>query len=101
MNPEDRDRRRISAFGRAFVFSAFGNLALVVAKEMHGPLKDWMKGLTGHHWATHGIAVLAIFLLAALVFPARARSWDALRRELVVWCGVGTGGILVFYLLHA
>lgn len=44
------------------------NTVLVITKEEYHPLKDYMKSLTGHHWITHGLTVIAVFLALGFLF---------------------------------
>jgi hypothetical protein len=38
------------------------NTALAWAKDASPPLNSFMASLTGHHWTTHGLADLAVFV---------------------------------------
>jgi hypothetical protein len=58
------------SFGWSLVISSVANALLVVAKEMNEPLKSWMKAATGHHWTTHSVLVLALFLVLGLALAA-------------------------------
>src|SRR5438477_250868 len=49
---------------------------LTWAKETYAPLHDFMASLTGHHWTTHGLAAVAVFLVLGLVFL----SWRVAER---------------------
>ena len=65
------------SFGLSFVITSVASALLVVAKEMNEPLKTWMKVATGHHWTTHGVLVLALFLVLGLVLAAgRNPGWS-------------------------
>lgn len=52
----------------SFAIASIVNGLLVIIKEEYAPLKDFMKSLSGHHWITHGIFIIVIFLLLGYVF---------------------------------
>jgi hypothetical protein len=56
----------------AFVLSAsitfLFNTALAWAKDAYAPLNSFMKSLTGHHWTTHGLADIIVFVGLGFVF---------------------------------
>jgi hypothetical protein len=54
------------AAGVAILF----NTALAWAKDMSPKLNDFLKSVAGHHWTTHGLADLAIFLALGFVLTA-------------------------------
>jgi len=52
------------AFALSFAISSLLSALLVVLKEQNADtLLAWMKAATGHHWITHGILVVAVFVL--------------------------------------
>jgi hypothetical protein len=57
-----------SGFALAAAITILFNTALAWAKDAYPPLNNLMKSLTGHHWTTHGLTDLALFLVLALIF---------------------------------
>lgn len=55
--------KQTTAFGISLAVAALANALLVAAKEKSPSLLSFMKGLSGHHWITHCLVVLLIFLL--------------------------------------
>lgn len=56
------------SFALAFAVTSLLSAVLVVAKERNqDTLLAWMKAATGHHWITHGILDLLIFVVLGLV----------------------------------
>ena len=92
-----------AAFATSAVVTILFNAALTIVKDSSEPLAAFMAKLTGHHWITHGIIVIAVFLILGW---ALARS-DAPRRigdtRLVEWLigstVVGGGAIAIWFLL--
>jgi hypothetical protein len=50
------------AFGAAAAIAIIFNAFLTIAKDVSAPLHDFMARLTGHHWITHGVVVIVVFL---------------------------------------
>jgi hypothetical protein len=38
------------------------NAILTIVKDASAPLHDFMQSVLGHHWTTHGVVVLIVFL---------------------------------------
>jgi hypothetical protein len=60
--------RASSAYALSAAVTVVFSTILTWAKETYAPLHDFMASLTGHHWTTHGIAAVAVFLLLGLAF---------------------------------
>ena len=60
----------ITNFGIAFVITALTSALLNVTKEILPDLKNFMKSIPPfyHHWATHGIFIISLFILLGLLF---------------------------------
>lgn len=74
-------RAATSGFALAAAIAVLFNTALAWAKDAYGPLTDFMKSLTGHHWTTHGLADLVVFAGLGSVFTMSrvAQRMDANR----------------------
>ena len=57
----------IPAFGISLMVTSLLSALLVLVKETNKPVKAWMEALTGHHWTTHGVLVLGLFVVLGLV----------------------------------
>jgi len=57
-----------TGFTLAAIVAIIFNTVLTIIKEEYHPLNVYMKSLTGHHWITHGIAVVAVFLVLGFLF---------------------------------
>jgi hypothetical protein len=57
------------SFGLALAVTSLLSALLVVLKELNEEtVLAWMKVATGHHWVTHGVLDLVLFLLLGIVF---------------------------------
>jgi len=91
-------------FGVSFLIASIFNGLLIVAKESYAPLKDWMKSLSGHHWMTHGIFVIVLFIVLGYIFSRTDlnRKIDADRTSGLVIAGTVLGGLIIagFFFKH-
>ena len=63
-NADDMRKAQIaSAYGLAAAITVLFNVVLAFVKEAYAPLNTFMAQLTGHHWITHGLADILVFLL--------------------------------------
>jgi hypothetical protein len=60
-------RKYIASFGLSVALTSLFSAALVILKETNPGVMDWMKAATGHHWVTHGLVVLGLFLVLGFV----------------------------------
>jgi len=91
-------------FGVSFLIASIFNALLIVAKETYAPLKDWMKSLFGHHWTTHGIFVIALFIILGYIFSKADldKKIDADKTSGMVIAGTVLGGLIIvgFFFKH-
>ena len=45
---------------------------LAWVKDAYAPLNDFMASLTGHHWRTHGIVDVVVFIVLGYLFTFRS-----------------------------
>lgn len=76
-------RRSSIAFGLSFIVVNLSSAMLVVVKESHAPVLDWMKALTGHHWITHAMLAVVAYITLGLVISS-TREWRLTGRALSV-----------------
>ena len=54
-------------FGLSLAITGILSLLLVLIKETHPLVVDWMKNLTSHHWITHGLIDVVLFVLIGVI----------------------------------
>ncbi|MDO8588047.1 MAG: hypothetical protein Q7T82_13560 [Armatimonadota bacterium] len=54
-------------FGISQAIAVLLNSLLVILKESNAGIKTWMKGLTGHHWMTHAVILLATYCALGVI----------------------------------
>jgi hypothetical protein len=88
--------RTTSGFGLSFALTSLLSAILVIVKEeYHDTVWAAMKSLTGHHWVTHGIVAVALFVVLGLVL---ARTSSPLRSGTLSLLVVGStvlSGLLI------
>ncbi len=93
------------AFGLSLALASVANGLLVIVKESSPAVQAGMQKLTGHHWITHSVVILALFLSGGWLF-AQMNGGQGVRLTAgrlinTVVRGVILGGLLIvgFYLL--
>ena len=94
-----------TSFGISLALASVVNGLLVIAKEKNPAVLDGMKHLTGHHWVTHCVVILALFAVVGWLL-ARLNGGQGIRLTVsrlitTLLSGVILGGLLIvgFYLL--
>ena len=92
--------RETAGFGVAAAAAIVFSTLLAVAKEFSPALKAAMKAASGHHWITHGVVVLALFLILGwLLSKTNLRmSGKRLAWELVLATLLGGLGLVILFL---
>jgi len=103
--PENQARDKYSVgFGVSFLITSIFNGLLVVAKESYAPLKAWMKSLSGHHWITHGIVVIVLFIVLGYILSKAGleKKTEADKTSWLVIAGTVLGGMIIvgFFFKH-
>jgi hypothetical protein len=62
------------AFAAAAAVAVIFNTLLAGAQDKFPVLNTWMAQPTGHHWITHGLAVIAVFFLVGFFLKLRSAN---------------------------
>jgi hypothetical protein len=91
-----------AAFVLAAAITVVFNTALTWAKDAYGPLNSFMKSVSGHHWTTHGLADVILFIGLGLIFLKTGAAEKINPNRLVsilVWAVVAASlGLLAWFL---
>src|SRR6185312_1676312 len=60
-----------AAFGMSAIIAVLFNTLLAWVKDAYDPLNSFMASLTGHHWRTHGLADVIVFVALGYLFMHR------------------------------
>jgi len=94
--------RATSAFALSAAITVLFNTVLTWIKELSEPFHDFLATLTGHHWITHGLVDIVVFIVLGLIFmrteTASRMSAGGLAGTLVVavvLAGIGLAGFFL------
>ena len=93
-----------SAWGA--IASAVFIVVVTIRAELSAPLKEWLTGLTGHHWTAKSVLSLLVFVVVACVvallpYEPEARCVRCALTALLNVVIFGTLGLLGFFSLHS
>ena len=90
-----------AAFGLSAAITIVFNTVLAWIKDAYDPLNSFMASLTGHHWITHGLADIAVFVILGAIFMKRGITIDGTRLAILVAGAVivGGGGLALWFVL--
>ncbi len=95
------------SFGLSFAITSVVSAILVILKETNEEtLLAWMKAASGHHWVTHGIFDIILFVVLGWVLsrPHNGQGVELSTNGLVssMVGAIVVSGVLIlgFYLLH-
>ena len=97
---EDEIGKYTRSFGMAVAIASLFSGLLVILKELSDEtVLGWMKRVTVHHWVTHALLDLLLFVAVGLLLTKVEISSDRLAKFIAG--GVIVGGLLVagFYLI--
>ena len=92
-----------TGFGFSAAVAIIFNTVLILVKETYPTVKALMKVLSGHHWTTHGVAVVLVFIVCGFIF-SRISSLSRIRTTVLtttvlvstVLAGFGIAGFFLF-----
>ncbi len=71
---EETDRTvgpTVSGYGLSYAITSLLSALLVVLKESNQAVHDLLVAITGHHWITHGLLVVILFVVLGAVLARR------------------------------
>src|SRR4051812_39378218 len=93
----------VYGFGMAAAITFLFNTALAWVKDAWAPLNTFMAHLTGHHWITHGLADIAIFLVLGFVLTSARHGQGGngirLAMTLIAAAVIAGGGLGLWFLI--
>lgn len=60
---QERVGANVAGFAYSYAITSLVSAVLVVLKETSAGIHDFMAALSGHHWVTHGIFNIVLFLV--------------------------------------
>lgn len=95
-----------AGFGLAMAITMIFTSLFLILKENSKGLKDGLASMLGHHWTSHGVITIIVFIVLGVLF-SRLRieeSWgiDGWKLTAIIAAGTVLGGLIIigFFLLH-
>ena len=95
-----------TAFGISLAVAGLVNALLVSVKEKSPKVLAFMKGLTGHHWITHCLVIILLFVILGWILT-RTNGGEGIRVSAVSLTATVVGGVVLgalmivgFYLIE-
>lgn len=93
-----------AGFGLATAITIILTALLLVLKETNKGLKGWFASLSGHHWTTHGVLTLLVFVVLGLLLSQLRleERWDARKLSIIILTATILGSLImtIFFLVH-
>jgi hypothetical protein len=89
ITPESTDtvRAKTAGFAVSYAITSILSAILVVLKEGSQSIHDGLAAVTGHHWVTHGLLDVIVFLVLGFVLAGRGLH---LTTQAMLWTIVGS-----------
>ena len=90
-----------AAFGVSAAITIVFITVLAWIKDAYDPLNNFMAALTSHHWITHGLVDIAVFVILGVAFTKRGVSMDGIKLAAMLAGAaiVGGGGLALWFVL--
>lgn len=82
-----------AGYGIAAAVAIIFNTLLAWAKDSNASLLAAMKAAMGHHWTTHGVVVVAVFLVLGLILSRRNIRLQGMTLAKIISGSVILGGL--------
>jgi hypothetical protein len=90
---------RASGYVKAYAVTAILNAVIVLLKEKMDAVHNLL-AIVGHHWAGHGILVVAIFFGLGAFFASQNKEMEgSVAVNYLVWSTLIGGGIIALFFL--
>jgi hypothetical protein len=90
-----------AAFGLSAAITILFNTLLAWLKDAYEPLNSLMAALTGHHWRTHGLVDIIVFVVVGYFLMQRDFRMEGTKLALLLVGAiiVGGGGLALWFVL--
>jgi len=93
-----------AGFGLSLIVTSLLNAVILLLKETNEGIMNGMKAALGHHWTTHGVLVIVLFVVLGFVFSGTkmGEKWDSRKLLTCIIWAVIIGGVVIagFFLPH-
>ncbi len=89
--------KNLKAMSLSTIIMIIVTVIITIFAELSKPFKDFLAGITGHHWVTKSLVAMLLFLILSFVFARKFKGevdvWKETKR--VIWTAI-IGTILIF-----
>lgn len=71
MTAADAVNARVAGYGISFATTSILSALLVVLKESNESVEELLVAITGHHWVTHGLLDVVVFVVLGAILSRR------------------------------
>ena len=64
----------VTAFGMSYAITNIFSALLMVLKESSEAVHNFLTAITGHHWVTHGVFNLVVFVVLGIMLSRSGRA---------------------------
>jgi hypothetical protein len=91
----------VTAFGVSYAITSIFSALLVVLKEASVSVHDGLAAITGHHWVSHGVLDLIVFVVLGFVLSRTSAAQMSAKSLIAVVVGatVVSGLIIAGYFI--
>jgi hypothetical protein len=91
-----------AGFGLSLAVTSLLSAFILVIKERNESVMSAMKAALGHHWTTHGVLVIVLFVVLGFVFSNMKleERWDSQKMlKYIIWAVIISGVIIAGFFL--
>jgi hypothetical protein len=71
MNDADTVNAKVAGYGISYAITSLLSALLVVLKESNDSVRELLVALTGHHWISHGLLDVIVFVALGAILSRR------------------------------
>ncbi|HQN57749.1 MAG TPA: hypothetical protein PLR24_10965 [Saprospiraceae bacterium] len=91
-----------AGFGLSLVVASFLNAIILIVKEKNTAVMSALKAALGHHWITHGLIVIAVFIILGFIFSnmkLESKLNACKIQKYIIWSVIISGVIIAGFFL--
>jgi hypothetical protein len=91
-----------AGFGLSLVVTNILSAVILLFKEINANAMSAMKSALGHHWTTHGVILIGVFVVLGFIFSGMklGTKWDSQKMlKYIIWAVIISGVITAGFFL--
>lgn len=94
--------RYSAGFGLSLIVTILLNPIILLCKELNANVMSAMKSVLGHHWTTHGVALIIVFFVLGFIFSGMKLGTKLDSQKMtkyIIWAAIISGIIIAGFFL--